>query len=281
MQVIRDFKTLKSEIAGARRDGKSVGFVPTMGFLHEGHLSLLREAVRQTEYVVLSIFVNPLQFGVGEDYEEYPRDLEQDRKKAEEAGCDLIFYPEVKSMYPRGYLTYVNTEGISEPLCGGSRPGHFRGVTTVVTKLFNLVTPDKAFFGQKDAQQALIIRKMVADLNMNLEIVVCPTIREDDGLAMSSRNAYLEPGERKAAAILYRTLKKARDMVLSGEKDARVVRDFMVDSIGKEPRANIQYIEVVDSETLQPLEEIETSALLALAVKFGETRLIDNILVEV
>ena len=281
MQVIRDFKTLKSEIAGARRDGKSVGFVPTMGFLHEGHLSLLREAVRQTEYVVLSIFVNPLQFGVGEDYEEYPRDLEQDRKKAEEAGCDLIFYPEVKSMYPRGYLTYVNTEGISEPLCGGSRPGHFRGVTTVVTKLFNLVTPDKAFFGQKDAQQALIIRKMVADLNMNLEIVVCPTIREDDGLAMSSRNAYLEPGERKAAAILYRTLKKARDMVLSGEKDARVVRDFMVDSIGKEPRANIQYIEVVDSETLQPLEEIETSALLALAVKLGETRLIDKILVEV
>ena len=280
MQVIRDFKTLKSEIAGARRDGKSVGFVPTMGFLHEGHLSLLREAVRQTEYVVLSIFVNPLQFGVGEDYEEYPRDLEQDRKKAEEAGCDLIFYPEVKSMYPRGYLTYVNTEGISEPLCGGSRPGHFRGVTTVVTKLFNLVTPDKAFFGQKDAQQALIIRKMVADLNMNLEIVVCPTIREDDGLAMSSRNAYLEPGERKAAAILYRTLKKARDMVLSGEKDARVVRDFMVDSIGKEPRANIQYIEVVDSETLQALVEIETSALLAW-LKFGETRLIDNILVEV
>ncbi|NLZ28376.1 MAG: pantoate--beta-alanine ligase, partial [Firmicutes bacterium] len=267
MQVIRDFKTLKNEIAGARGDGKTVGFVPTMGFLHEGHLSLLREAVRQTDYVVLSIFVNPLQFGVGEDYEEYPRDLEQDRRKAEEAGCDLIFYPEVKSMYPRGYLTYVNTEGISEPLCGGSRPGHFRGVTTVVTKLFNLVSPDKAFFGQKDAQQALIIRRMVADLNMNLEVVVCPTIREADGLAMSSRNAYLEPGERKAAAILYRTLKKASEMVLSGEKVARSVRDFMVDSIGKEPLAEIQYIEVVDGETLQPLEEIETSALLALAVK--------------
>lgn len=281
MQVIRDFKTLKNEISGARGDGKTVGFVPTMGFLHEGHLSLLREAVRQTDYVVLSIFVNPLQFGVGEDYEEYPRDLEQDRRKAEEAGCDLIFYPEVKSMYPRGYLTYVNTEGISEPLCGGSRPGHFRGVTTVVTKLFNLVSPDKAFFGQKDAQQALIIRRMVADLNMNLEVVVCPTIREADGLAMSSRNAYLEPGERKAAAILYRTLKKASEMVLLGEKDARSVRDFMVDSIGKEPLAEIQYIEVVDGETLQPLEEIETSALLALAVKFGETRLIDNISVEV
>lgn len=281
MQIIRDFKALRNEINKVKHAGKTVGFVPTMGFLHDGHLSLLKEAGRQTDYVVMSIFVNPIQFGAGEDYDEYPRDLEQDYRKAEQVGCDLIFYPKVKSMYPPGYLTYVNTEGISEPLCGGSRPGHFQGVTTVVAKLFNLVTPDKAFFGQKDAQQALIIRKMVADLNMNPEIVVCPTIREADGLAMSSRNAYLDPAERKAATILYRTLKKAREMILSGERDARTIRGFMVDSIGKEPLAAIQYIEVVDGQTLQQLECIEGSVLLALAVKFGETRLIDNISVEV
>ncbi len=281
MKIIRDFEALKYHINKAKRDGKTVGFVPTMGFLHEGHISLLKEAGRQTDYVVLSIFVNPMQFGVGEDYEEYPRDLENDGRKAEQAGCHIIFYPEVKAMYPSGYSTYVNVEDISEPLCGGSRPGHFRGVTTVVAKLFNLVEPDKAFFGQKDAQQSLIVKRMVEDLNMNLEVVVCPTFREDDGLAMSSRNAYLKPEERAAAVVLYHTLIEVRDKIISGERDAAVIKNFMINSIDKEVLASRQYVEVVDAHTLQNIEHIEGATLLALAVKFGSTRLIDNIMVEV
>lgn len=281
MKIIRDLKELRDEIKGVKRDGKTIGFVPTMGFLHEGHLSLLAEARRRTDYVVLSIFVNPIQFGTGEDYREYPRDLESDREKAEKAGCDLIFYPEVKSMYPAGYVTYVNVEDISEPLCGGSRPGHFRGVTTVVTKLFNLVEADRAFFGQKDAQQSLIVKRMAEDLNMNTEVIVCPTVREDDGLAMSSRNAYLGDAERSAAAVIFRTLTEARDKIAAGERYASRIRDFMTGNIDSEPLAVRQYVEVVDARNLADIEKIEGPVLLAVAVKFGETRLIDNILVEV
>lgn len=281
MKIIRDLQELKNEIKQVKQEGKTVGFVPTMGFLHEGHLSLLKEAGRQTDYVVLSIFVNPIQFGVGEDYEEYPRDLEADRKNAEQAGCHLIFYPEVKAMYPSGYVTYVNVEQISEPLCGGSRPTHFRGVTTVVAKLFNLVEADKAFFGQKDAQQSLIVRRMAEDLNMHTKVVVCPTYREEDGLAMSSRNAYLKPEERKAAVVLYQTLTGARDKILSGERDAGVIRKFMAEKLNEQPLADPVYIEVVDSRFLKNIKKIEGEILLALAVKFGDTRLIDNILVEV
>ncbi len=281
MKLIRDLTELKNEVKGVKSEGQSIGLVPTMGFLHEGHLSLLREARKQTDYVVMSIFVNPIQFGRGEDYEDYPQDLEGDRKKAAEEGCDLIFYPEVRAMYPPDYLTYVNVEEITEVLCGASRPVHFRGVTTVVNKLFNLVEPDKAYFGQKDAQQALVIKKMTEDLNMNVEIVVCPTVREDDGVAMSSRNKYLHPEERKAARIIYSTLLAAREKIIAGERNAEVLRKFMWQNLSQEPLAAPDYVEIVDKKKLQKVDQIQEPVLLALAVKFGQARLIDNLLVEV
>lgn len=281
MEIVSEFLDLKREVKLVRDSGKTIGFVATMGFLHRGHISLLEEARRQTDFVVLSIFVNPIQFGRGEDFTEYPRDLESDAAKARQAGCDLIFCPRENSMYPRGYSTFVEVEGITEGLCGASRPGHFRGVTTVVAKLFNLIEPHKAFFGQKDAQQALIIRKMVEDLNMNLEVIVCPTIREEDGVAMSSRNSYLNPRERAAAAVLYRSLCIARDTIGSGERDPQAIRDMMEKIIKREPLLLIEYIEIVNGRNLDAVTKLQGAILIALAVKVGQTRLIDNLLLEV
>lgn len=281
VKVIKSLDEIKNEVKMVKDNGKTVGLVPTMGFLHEGHLSLIREASKQTDYVVTSIFVNPIQFGQGEDYEDYPRDLEGDCEKARQEGCHLIFNPETKSMYPPGYLTYVDVEGITDVLCGASRPGHFRGVTTVVNKLFNLVSPDKAFFGQKDAQQSIVIKKMAADLNMDVEVVICSTVREHDGLAMSSRNKYLSPEERKAATILYRTLQAAREKIITGERNSESLRNFMWESISREPLSKPEYAEVVDGNNLGKIEKIENTVLLAVAAKFGQARLIDNLLVEV
>ncbi len=281
VKLIRDLKEIKNEIKQVKKTGKTVGLVPTMGFLHEGHLSLLQKAREETDYVVMSIFVNPIQFGRGEDYQDYPRDLEGDREKAEEGGCDLIFYPEVKDMYPPGYHTFVNLEEITEVLCGACRPGHFRGVATVVTKLFNLITPDKAYFGQKDAQQSLVVKKMAEDLNMDVEVVICPTVREEDGVAMSSRNKYLEPEERVAAQVIYRTLCQARQKIEAGEKDAVKLRRFMWENLRGEPLADPEYAEVLDARTLQRVEKIGGTVLLALAARFGQARLIDNFMVEV
>jgi pantoate--beta-alanine ligase len=281
MEIIRDIPILKEKVKEARRRGCSIGFVPTMGFLHEGHLSLLRQAQAANDLVILSIFVNPLQFGTGEDFDDYPRDLERDATLAAGAGCDLIFAPSARDMYPRDYATFVDVERLTAGLCGASRPGHFRGVTTVVAKLFNIVTPDRAYFGQKDAQQAIVIRRMARDLNMNLEIEVLPIVREADGLAMSSRNTYLSSSERKAATVLYRTLLLAEKSVADGERDAGSLKRLMRAAIDQEPLAQIDYVAVVDAENLHEPVNIEKRVLIALAVRFGKTRLIDNIIVEV
>jgi pantoate--beta-alanine ligase len=281
MEIIRQITLFQEKIKEARRLGKAIGFVPTMGFLHEGHLSLLRQARADNDLVVLSIFVNPLQFGAGEDFEEYPRDLERDAALAAGTGCDIIFAPATRDMYPKDYATFVEVERLTSGLCGASRPGHFRGVTTVVNKLFNIVTPDRAYFGQKDAQQAMIIKRMAKDLNMGLEVVVLPIIREADGLAMSSRNTYLSQAERKAATVLYRSLCLAKHSIAAGERNAGSIKQLIRDTINSERLAQIDYIAVVDAENLQELDTIEKLALIALAVRFGKTRLIDNIIVEV
>lgn len=279
MEIIRDISELRKHIKNARREGKTVGLVPTMGYLHEGHLSLLRKARQENNLTVLSIFVNPLQFGVGEDYEEYPRDLESDAAQAKEAGCDIIFAPTVREMYPKGYATFVDVERLTDDLCGASRPGHFRGVTTVVSKLFNIVTPDRAYFGQKDAQQALVIRRMAYDLNMDLDVVIMPTVREQDGLAMSSRNTYLSPEERKQAVILSKALFMAAQKVKAGEHNTNTITDFIVRTISEAPLARIDYVKIVDTEEIGPTQTINGRTLIALAVRFGKTRLIDNIIV--
>jgi pantoate--beta-alanine ligase len=281
MQIIRDITTLRQQVKKTRLSGKTVGLVPTMGYLHEGHLSLLHKAGQETNLKVLSIFVNPLQFGVGEDFEEYPRDLEGDAAQAEKAGCDIIFAPSIKEMYPKGYATFVDVERLTEELCGASRPGHFRGVTTVVSKLFNIVTPDRAYFGQKDAQQALVIQRMARDLNMDLEVVIMPTIREEDGLAMSSRNTYLSQEERTAATILSQSLFMAADKIKNGETSVRNILDLIIQTISSEPLAKIDYVKIVDTDEITPIETITGRTLIALAVRFGKTRLIDNIIVEV
>lgn len=280
MEIITDIKLMQGFSEKNRMEGKIIGFVPTMGFLHEGHLSLIREARRKTDVVIVSIFVNPTQFGPQEDYDNYPRDMEGDKEKIISAGGDIIFAPSVRDMYPEGYLTYVNVEGITETLCGVSRPGHFRGVTTVVTKLFNIVKPHKAFFGQKDYQQSVVIKRMVRDLNMDIDIIVLSTIRESDGLAMSSRNSYLSPEERKVAPILYRSLIMASEMVKNGERDARRIYSEMRGMIEKEPLIVIDYIAITDPENLEDISEIKGKTLIALAVRIGKTRLIDNILIE-
>jgi len=281
LQVITKPDTIREIIKGVKKKGMTVGFVPTMGFLHEGHLSLIRRASLENDFVVVSIFVNPLQFGVGEDFERYPRDLERDRELARSAGCDLLFVPSSKDMYPQGYATFIDVERLTEGLCGASRPGHFRGVTTVVAKLFNLVSPSKAYFGQKDAQQALVLKKMVTDLNMDLDLIVLPTVREPDGLAMSSRNQYLTSEERKEATVLYKSLLLAKELVESGEKDTHVIRKKMGEVICTAKGAVIDYLEIVDTKELKPLDLINGQCLVAVAVKFGTTRLIDNIFVEV
>lgn len=267
--------------ARLKKQGKTIGFVPTMGYLHKGHLSLAKQARKDSDIVVMSIFVNPTQFGPKEDFKKYPRDITRDRRLAKAAGVDVIFYPTVKAMYPEGYQTYVEVFELSKYLCGASRPEHFKGVATVVTKLFNIVKPDITYFGQKDAQQAIIIKRMVEDLNMDLKVRVMPTIREPDGLAMSSRNMYLSPTERKEALVLKNALQKAKDMVNSDEKDPKKIIAKMRGIINSAPSSKIDYISIVDTENLRDVKSLKSGEILiALAVKIDKTRLIDNIIIK-
>ncbi|KAF0218913.1 MAG: pantoate--beta-alanine [Geobacteraceae bacterium] len=264
-------------LSGAARDaGEIVVFVPTMGYLHEGHASLLREGRKRGDLLVLSIFVNPTQFGAGEDFDSYPRDLERDRQLAADAGADIIFTPRASEMYPAGFQTYVDVERLTLPLCGRSRPGHFRGVTTVVCKLINIVMPHAALFGKKDYQQLAVIRRMVNDLNMNVEIVGMPIVREADGLAMSSRNAYLSTEERRSALCLIRAISAARDAFRNGERSVAALRDRVLKIVSAEPFASIDYTEFCHKDTLEGVARADDTTLLALAVKIGKTRLIDN-----
>lgn len=258
---------------------KTVGFVPTMGALHRGHLSLIRQARQETDFVVVSIFVNPTQFGPKEDFKRYPRNLKRDAYLCRREGVDIIFYPRLKDMYPVAYQTYCFVCELSEELCGRFRPGHFKGVTTVVIKLFNIVSPDVAYFGQKDAQQAIIIKKMVGDLNIPVKIKVMPTIREKDGLALSSRNSYLSQNERKDVIVLYQALNLARRLIRQGEKNPSDIIRRMGQLINKKKTAKVQYISIVDLQDLKPVKRIKGKVLIALAVWFGKTRLIDNIII--
>ena len=260
-----------------RRLSEPVGFVPTMGYLHEGHLSLVRQARVENPSVVVSIFVNPTQFGPREDLNSYPRDIERDLALLEKEGTDIVFMPSATEMYPKRFDSWVEVGGVTERLEGACRPGHFRGVTTVCAKLFDIVQPARAYFGQKDAQQVVVIKKMVVDLNMNLEIVALPTVREPDGLAMSSRNTYLNPEERKTALVLHRALTLAQELYARGEKDAERIRQEMKALIQKQPLANIDYVSIADAETLDELDRVKPPALISLAVKIGKTRLIDNV----
>ena len=263
-------------IGNWKKRGFSVGLVPTMGYLHPGHISLIERARKENDMVVVSIFVNPIQFGPNEDLDTYPRDMTHDREVCEKAGAELIFAPEPSEMYPSENLVFVDIKELGNGLCGAKRPGHFRGVCTVVSKLFNIVLPDRAYFGEKDAQQLAIIRRMVKDLNFGTEIVSCPIVREPDGLAMSSRNLYLSPEERKAALSISRSLSAAKELMRKGEKDSVKIREAIVAGISSEPLVKIDYAEIVDSADLSPVEKIEKPVLAAAAVYFGKTRLIDN-----
>jgi len=279
MKIINSPKEIQKYCNFLRTEGKTIGFVPTMGAFHEGHLSLMRQARKDNDVVITSIFVNPTQFGPNEDYEAYPRNLDSDSKMASEVGVDVIFAPSARDMYPYGYATFVHVEGITEKMCGASRPGHFRGVTTVVAKLFNLVKPHKAYFGQKDAQQCAVIKRMSEDMNFDIEIIIMPTVREADGLAMSSRNKYLNPEERKSALILINSLSLAEKLIKSGEVSASTLYQEMLSLINNEPLAKIDYISIVDAETLEARETIKGKILIALAVYIGKTRLIDNVII--
>ncbi len=277
MQVVTTLEDLRA--ARAALPG-TLGLVPTMGFLHEGHLSLVRRAKAECAHVGVSIFVNPTQFGPTEDLAKYPRDLPRDLALLERAGVDLVWTPTREIVYPPGYQTYVTVEEVSQPLEGKRRPGHFRGVATVVAKLFNAFTPDKAYFGQKDAQQAAVIRRLVADLNFPLQVVVCPIVREPDGLAMSSRNVYLNPSERRAATALYRALCAAKTQFDAGERDAEKLRAALSATLATEPLARPEYVSAADPDTLVELARVERRVLLSMAVRIGTTRLIDNFVLE-
>jgi pantoate--beta-alanine ligase len=277
MRVIDTVAAMQTAAAEARRAGKRVGFVPTMGALHAGHLSLVRMARAQCQCVVVSIFVNPLQFAPNEDFARYPRSLDRDRELLEAEGVDVLFAPSTEEMYPAGAITTVEVPGMSQRLCGRSRPTHFRGVTTVVAKLFNTVQPDAAFFGQKDAAQAAILRRMTRDLNFNVQLVVCPIVRESDGLAMSSRNQYLDREQRKAATVLYRALMRAQLLADRGERDCAVLLSAARHIVEEERAARLDYLEAVDPESLEPVADLGRGALIAIAAHFGATRLIDNI----
>ena len=276
MEIYGQIKQVRDAVKAWKREGKSVGFVPTMGYLHEGHKSLIDAARRENDKVVVSIFVNPMQFGPTEDLESYPRDLEKDSKYCESLGADLIFHPEPSEMYHDDFSTYVDMSVLTEELCGLSRPVHFRGVCTVVNKLFNIVQPDRAYFGEKDAQQLAIIKHMVQDLNMDIEVIGCPIVREEDGLAKSSRNTYLSLEERKAALILSQTVELCKKLIADGETDADVVVSKMKENIEKEPLAKIDYGKAVNGLTMQQQKEIKAPMLIAMAVCIGKTRLIDN-----
>lgn len=280
MDICYTIKDVRERVNAWKREGLTIGFVPTMGYLHEGHKSLMQAARANNDKVVVSVFVNPMQFGPNEDLESYPRDFEKDSALCESVGVDLIFHPEPEEMYADGFCSYVDMNGLTTELCGKSRPIHFRGVQTVVLKLFNIVKPDRAYFGQKDAQQLAVIKRMVKDLNVDTEIVGCPIVREADGLAKSSRNTYLNPDERKAALILSRSLKLGRELIENGETDAKAVIKAITDSINTEPLAKIDYVDVVDFDTITPVDKIGKSVLVAIAVYIGKTRLIDNFIIE-
>lgn len=275
MKIVTTVAEVRKQVEAWRREGATIGFVPTMGYLHEGHGSLITRA-KENDKVVVSIFVNPMQFGPKEDLASYPRDLQKDSAFCESLGADLIFHPEPEEMYHKDFCSYVDMSVLTEELCGLSRPVHFRGVCTVVNKLFNIVKPDRAYFGQKDAQQLAVIRRMAEDLNMDIEIVGCPIVREEDGLAKSSRNTYLSKEERKAALVLSRAVKLGQKMAEDGEKSCAVILDAMKAEIEAEPLAKIDYVKAVDGLTMQPVDTIEGETLVAMAVYIGKTRLIDN-----
>ncbi len=277
MKVIKTIKEVRKIVNVLKKEGKTIGFVPTMGALHQGHFSLIAAAKEKCDYAVISIFVNPTQFDQADDFRRYPRNLEKDLKLARQAGVDLIFTPDVSELYPEEQLSWVRVRKMSDGLCGRSRTGHFQGVATVVMKLFNIVQPDIALFGQKDAQQAQIIKKMVRDLNTDIKIDILPIVREEDGLAISSRNSYLNSRERKAALILYSSLKEASSLIKSGEKSTDTIIRKIRYLIKKEPLAKIDYIEIVDPESLAPVKKIKKEVLITLAVWIGKARLIDNL----
>ncbi|HBZ85685.1 MAG TPA: pantoate--beta-alanine ligase [Candidatus Edwardsbacteria bacterium] len=281
MKIIKTIKQVRQIIALQKKQGKRIGFVPTMGALHGGHLSLIRLAKKHSDFVVVSIFVNPTQFGPKEDFKKYPRDLKKDAALCQSAGADLIFSPSPEEIYPKGFSTYIDVEGLTQGLCGVSRPGHFRGVATVVAKLFNIVQPDAAVFGQKDAQQLAVIRRMTADLDLPVKIIGAPIVREGDGLAMSSRNAYLTLEERAEAPTLYRALLKAKALADSGQRTAGRIKGEIKKILYRDaPLAEIDYIEIVDNETLKPVKQIKKNTLIALAVKLPNARLIDNLVIK-
>lgn len=280
MKIVETVNEVREEIKAWRKQGLTIGFVPTMGYLHEGHKSLIDLAVAENDKVVVSIFVNPMQFGPAEDFNSYPRDLERDALLCKEAGANLIFHPDKEELYFEDFSTYVDMNTLTNGLCGKTRPTHFRGVCTVVLKLFNIVTPDKAYFGQKDAQQLAVVRHMARDLSIDIDIVRCPIIREEDGLAKSSRNTYLNEKERQAATIINKALNKAKELVLSKEIEIEEIKQTIIHMIESEPCAKIDYVEIVDSNTLEPVATIEGPILTAVAVYIGTTRLIDNFIVE-
>lgn len=280
MLICKRISEVREILHGQREKGSLVSLVPTMGYLHRGHLTLVEEAKREGAFVVMSIFVNPLQFGPKEDFSSYPRDLERDAKLAEEAGVDLLFNPGVEEMYPSKNLTYVEVGELGDRLCGASRPGHFRGVTTVVSKLFHIVEPDRAYFGQKDFQQYMIICKMVRDLNFPIEVIAVPIVREEDGLALSSRNIYLSPEQRIEALVLHRSLTEAEEWIQGGERRAEVIEKRLKEKIISESSGELDYVEIRSAENLEEIQIIKEAVVIALAVRFGSTRLIDNKIVE-
>ncbi|MCX8030325.1 MAG: pantoate--beta-alanine ligase [Thermodesulfovibrionales bacterium] len=282
MEILRIPKIMQETSKRHIQKGKTIGFVPTMGALHNGHLSLFKRAREENDIVVASIFVNPTQFGPNEDFDKYPRDIEGDIEKLRTINVDIVFLPETKAMYPDNFLTFLYVEKLSEKLCGAFRPGHFKGVATVVNKLINIIKPHKIYFGQKDYQQCLIIRKMIEDLNIDTEMIICPTIREKDGLAMSSRNAYLKEKERVASALIYKTLVAVSDLIKSNKHPLPKIKEQMLNMLKEEPLfSEIQYASIYDTETLEELTELKKNNLVAIAVKIGDARLIDNIIIEI
>ncbi|MCC6545120.1 MAG: pantoate--beta-alanine ligase [Nitrospirae bacterium] len=280
MKVIKDISEMQNLASQFRQEGKTIGFVPTMGALHQGHLSLMEHAKEESDIVIVSIFVNPSQFGPGEDLNQYPRDMEGDIEKTGSAGVDILFTPAPSEIYPEGFRTYVSVEGLSEILCGKTRPGHFRGVSTVVLKLFNIIKPHKSFFGQKDYQQTVIIRRMVKDLNVDTDIIVLPTVREADGLAMSSRNQYLKKDDRKAAAVIYRSLLQAGRLFESGVSGTERLRNTILSVLKEEPSVHTEYISIINPETLEEETFAENGTVIVVAARIGNTRLIDNIILQ-
>lgn len=279
MIITRTIEEARNQIWQWKNKGNTIGLCPTMGYLHEGHMSLMYASKEENDKTVATIFVNPMQFGPTEDLARYPRDFERDCKMLEEAGVDMVFSPEASEMYAEDFCTFVDMTGVTEGLCGRSRPVMFRGVCTVLTKLINILYPNRMYLGKKDAQQLAVVKQMVKDLNFNMEVVGCPTVREEDGLAKSSRNTYLAPDERLAAKVLSRSLRKAQEAIASGEKNASAIRDLIMTELKSEPMSDIDYVEVVNGLTMAPIEEVRENDLVAIAVRIGTTRLIDNFIV--